>query len=91
MSNICPACSRYPRNDHVSFHLAVEGWEEEAHQPRIKRAVAIGRAVILNIVEQSVGDLEDGLVRNILVGPCALAVSKLCDGSWTQALTVCQT
>ena len=37
--------------------------------------MAIRSAVIFNIVEESVGDFEDGLVGDVLVGPGACRVS----------------
>ncbi len=37
----------------------------------------VGSAVVLNVVEHLVRDLEDGLVDNVLVGPGLLAVYRL--------------
>lgn len=37
--------------------------------------MAVGRAVIFNIIEESVGHFEDGLVGDVLVGPGRRRVS----------------
>lgn len=40
-----------------------------AYQTRIEGTMLVWGSVLLDIVEESVGNFENGLVRNVLVGP----------------------
>lgn len=44
---------------------------QKTYQSRIERAMLVGCAVVLDVVEHLIRNLEDGLVHDILVGPRA--------------------
>lgn len=46
---------------------------EQTYQARIKRSMLVWRAVVLDVVEHLVRDLEDGLVDDVLVGPVGVS------------------
>ena len=52
---------------------ALSGDEAKGRQPtyqaRVEGAVAIRRAVVLDVVQQPVGDFDDGLVCDVLIRP----------------------
>lgn len=41
------------------------------YQSRIEWSMAIRRSVVLDVVKQSIGDFQDGLIGDILVGSAA--------------------
>jgi hypothetical protein len=45
--------------------------DQNTYQSGIERAMLVGCAVVLNVVEHLIRDLEDGLIDNVLVGPGA--------------------